>query len=405
MKLAYLVNIYPRASHSFIRREILALEAAGAQVRRFSIRACDTPLVDETDRAEHTKTRVILGVGVSGLLLAMLRTLFTSPKLFLSALATAVRLGRASDRGVIKHIAYFAEACVLRKWLADSPDCHLHAHFGTNSAAVAMLCHKLGGPPFSFTVHGPEEFERATMLALDEKVATARFVVAISEFGRGQLCRWSDPNDWPKLRVVHCGVDDRFLTSLVPPIPDRPRLLCVGRLCTEKGQYVLLEAARLMMLAGTNFELVLAGDGPIRSRLEKQIERFGLQERVRLTGWLSSEQVKQEILMARAMVAPSFAEGLPVVIMESLALGRPVISTSIAGIPELLKPGVNGWLVPSGSPEKLAAAMTEAIVTPLDRLGRMGSEGARAVADRHDVRREAAKLSDLFNQSAEFQLS
>jgi glycosyltransferase involved in cell wall biosynthesis len=148
-----------------------------------------------------------------------------------------------------------------------------------------------------------------------------------------------------------------------------------------------------------DFELVVAGDGPLRSRLEKRIDLAGLNSYVRMTGWLSGEQVKQEILGARAMVVPSFAEGLPVVIMESLALGRPVISTPVAGIPELLEPGTNGWLVKSGSPKELAAAMAEVIRTPVDRLGTMGRSGARSVADRHDSRREAGKLQMLFEQA------
>jgi colanic acid/amylovoran biosynthesis glycosyltransferase len=400
MKLAYLVNIYPRASHTFIRREILALEAAGSQVLRFSVRPCDTPLVDETDQSELTKTRVILGVGAFGLLTSLLAVLIKHPRAFLKALRTTFKMARSSDRGRIAHAAYLAEACVLRRWLDGQKIDHLHAHFGTNSAAVAMLCRELGGPAYSFTVHGPEEFERANKLDLERKVATASFVVAISEFGRGQLCRWSDPDDWPKLRVVHCGVDDRFLIPLTSRIIDRPRFVCVGRLCVEKGQMVLLEAARLLAAEGTDFEIVFVGDGPQRQRLERKAAQCGLTSRTRFTGWLSSEQVKQEILGSRAMVVPSFAEGLPVVIMEALALGRPVISTPVAGIPELLRPGVNGWLVQSGSPGELAAAMTEAMRTPVDHLGRMGTAGAAAVADRHDARREAGKLELLFQSAS-----
>ena len=399
MRLAYLVNIYPRVSHSFIRREIAALEAGGVLVDRFSVRNCDTPLVDEADKREQKKTRVILNAGALGLLAGMFGQFFRNPRVFLRTLRAAIRISRGSDRGLLPHLAYFAEACVLCSWLSKERYDHMHAHFGTNSTAVAMLCRMLGGPPFSFTVHGPEEFERATKLALAEKVCLAQFVVAISEFGRGQLCRWSEPEDWPKLRVVHCGVDDRFLTPAVSPIMDRPRFVCVGRLCVEKGHFVLIEAAKMLKDQGLDFELVVAGDGPLRSRLEKRIDIAGLSSYVRMTGWLSGEQVKQEILGARAMVVPSFAEGLPVVIMESLALGRPVISTPVAGIPELLEPGTNGWLVKSGSPKELANAMAEVIRTPVDRLGTMGRSGARSVADRHDSRREAGKLQILFEQA------
>ncbi len=396
MKSAYLVNIYPRVSHTFIRREILALEASGVPVERYSIRACDTPLVDETDKAELAKTRVITQARV-GMILATLRAMIATPGAFFSALGTAVKMGRSSDRGILIHLAYLAEACVLRRWLAKSKTCHLHAHHGTNSAAVAMLCHQLGGPEYSFTVHGPEEFERAPTLALAKKVAGAQFVVAISEFGKGQLCRWADPKDWSKLRVVHCGVDDRFLTTLpLSPVPSKPRLVCVGRLCVEKGQMVLIEAARILHDRHIDFELVLAGDGPIRQRLEQRIAEAGLQSHIRITGWLSSQQVKDEMLASRALVLPSFAEGLPVVIMEALALGRPVISTPVAGIPELLQQGVNGWLVQPGSAEQLAAAMMEALAMPVETLARMGSAGAQAVSKHHNATTEAGKLRHLF---------
>ncbi len=400
MRLAYLVNTYPRVSHSFIRREILALEASGADVRRFSIRASDTPLVDEADVREQARTRVIFDVGAIGLLSAALRSLISRPKALLGALRSALRMSKSSDRGVLAHLAYLAEACVLREWLADGDECHVHAHFGTNSAAVAMLCRQIGGPSFSFTVHGPEEFERGPQLALAEKVAASRFVVAISEFGRNQLCRWSDPSDWGKLRVVHCGVDDRFLSPPLTPVPDCPRLICVGRLCVEKGHLVLIEAMRRLIESGVECDLVFAGDGPLRSRIERQIGQSGLRSRIRVTGWLSSEQVQREILAARAMVLPSFAEGLPVVIMEALALGRPVISTPVAGIPELLEPGISGWLVAPGSADQLAAAMAEALRTPVQRLSQMGQAGARAVAQRHNAHLEAAKLASLFRNGS-----
>jgi glycosyltransferase involved in cell wall biosynthesis len=261
-----------------------------------------------------------------------------------------------------------------------------------------MLCRQLGGPEYSFTVHGPEEFERAPTLALAKKVAGAQFVVAISEFGKGQLIRWSEPGDWNKFRVVRCGVDDRFLNNTVglTPVPSKPRLVCVGRLCVEKGQMVLIEAARLLLDKRIEFEIVLAGDGPLRPRLEQRIAEAGLTQHVRITGWLSSQQVKEEMLASRAMVLPSFAEGLPVVIMEALALGRPVISTPVAGIPELLQNGVNGWLVQPGSAEQLAAAMMEALTAPVEALARMGSAGAQAVAQRHNATNEAGKLRHLF---------
>jgi glycosyltransferase involved in cell wall biosynthesis len=400
MKVAYLVNQYPHVSHSFIRREIIALEGQGLSVERFSVRPSPAELVDPGDRAERDKTQVLLGAGKVGLLGALLRTALTRPGRWLKALIQTIQLGRRSERGVLRHLAYLAEACVLLGRLRACGARHLHAHFGTNSAAVALLTHTLGGPPYSFTVHGPEEFDRPDNLSLGRKIEGAAFVVAISDFGRSQLFRWCAYPHWAKIHVVRCGVDAAFLGAGPQPIPDTNRLVCVGRLSEQKGQLLILDALAKVAAEGVPFEMVLAGDGPMRSVIEKQMQALGLGKQVRITGWLSNDAVRREMLAARVFVLPSFAEGLPVVLMEALALGRPVVTTFVAGIPELVQHGVNGWLIPAGSVELLAQALRQALETPLQELTRMGKSGAVRVAAMHDVTREAAKLAGLFQQGA-----
>ena len=180
MKLAYLVNQYPRVSHTFIRREIAAIENTGLAVARFSIRSSPEEVVDPSDRAELERTQVVLSVGMHGLLLALLDRLLRSPLSLFGAALLTLRIGWRSERGLLRHLAYLAEACVLVRWFRAAGITHVHAHFGTNSAAVAMLCHALGGPPYSFTVHGPEEFYKALAISLRTKIERARFVVAIS---------------------------------------------------------------------------------------------------------------------------------------------------------------------------------------------------------------------------------
>jgi len=368
MKIAYLINQYPKLSHSFIRREISGIEADGISVARFSIRSSSPVLVDEADRLELQKTRVVLGIGMVGLLFGLLRVAFTRPSRLLQSLWLTLRLGWRSDRGVLLHLAYLAEACVLLRWLREAGVTHTHAHFGTNSTTVAMLCCAIGGPPYSFTIHGPEEFNWVRDLALVEKVERAAFVVTVSSFGRSQLYRWCKQEQWSKIHVVHCGVDDGFLAQPPVAVPNEPQLVCVGRLCEAKGQLLLLEAASQLAVEGWRFKLVLVGDGTLRTEIETLTARLGLQERVEVSGWASNSEVRQHILASRAMVLPSFAEGLPVVIMEALALGRPVISTYVAGIPELVEPGVCGWLVPPGSVEALAMAMRAALELPTEKL-------------------------------------
>ena len=196
--------------------------------------------------------------------------------------------------------------------------------------------------------------------------------------------------------MIHCGLDETFLSAGVLPIPERPRLVNVGRLCEQKGQLLLIEAAACLCAEDIDFELVIVGDGPLRGELERLIDRYDMRGRVRITGFLDNRGVRCELEAARALVMPSFAEGLPVVVMEALALGRPVISTYIAGIPELIEPGRHGWLVPAGAVEPLAVAMAAALKADNVKLEAMGRSGAARVADRHNVSNEARKLAALF---------
>jgi glycosyltransferase involved in cell wall biosynthesis len=400
MRVAYLVNQYPKVSHSFIRREILALERQGIEVLRFASRGWDAELADADDLRERTQTRYLLEGGLRKLVGPALRAFFASPWRFACAFALACRMGHRADRPLLVHLAYLAQACRLVEWLRQCGATHVHAHFATNPAEVAMLVRALGGPPYSFTVHGPEEFDRPLTLGLREKLRRAAFVVAVSSFARSQLYRWVEPAHWPKIRVVHCGLEDAFHAGAATPLPLRPRLVCVARLAEQKGQLLLLEAAHRLVERGIDFELVLAGDGELRETIEARIARLGLRNNVYITGWISSERVRAELLAARALVLASFAEGLPVVVMEAMALRRPVITTYVAGIPELVRPGDNGWLVPAGDVEALVHAMAECLASPAELLARMGDSARRRVLERHDIDTEAAKLAALFGTPA-----
>ena len=399
LQVAYLVNQYPSVSHSFIRREIHALERIGINVRRVSIRGWDSQLADPQDQQERTATRFLLREGLARLLGPVVRTAVTSPKRFSQTLLLALRSARVSDKSLAHNLVYLAEACLLLKWLQDWQVQHVHAHFGTNGAQVAMLVHSLGGPSFSFTVHGPEEFDKPEALMLGEKVRHSAFVAAISSFGRSQLFRWVDHDHWQKVHVVHCGLEEAFHAGEPSPPTPLPRLVCIGRLSEQKGQLLLMDAAHRLKQRGIVFALVLAGDGEMRAEVEATIARHGLKDEVHITGWISGSQVRDELLASRALVLPSFAEGLPVVIMEAMSLRRPVLSTFIAGIPELVQHGQSGWLFPAGDVESLADAMQECLQTPEDVLARMGEAARKRVLERHNVDTEAAKLAALFGQA------
>jgi colanic acid/amylovoran biosynthesis glycosyltransferase len=332
--VAYLINQYPQPSQTFIRREIAGVESAGATVLRFTVRQWSGKLLDPDDIADQKRTKSILAAGPMEISFAVVRELFTRPNRFLRCIRLMWKFHRASTRGLAAQLMYVAEACVLRQWLYAARVAHLHAHFGTNSTTVASLCHELGGPPYSFTVHGPEEFDQPVGLSLREKVHHAAFAVTISTFGRSQLCRWSEAADWSKIHIVRCGVGPDFLQHQQAERIIESRFVCVARLEPQKGLLVLIEAVALLVREGVKLELTLVGDGSMRAMLETQINKLGLGGVVRMTGWQSGEQIRREMLNSRALVLPSFAEGLPVVLMESLALQLPVIATWVAGIPE-----------------------------------------------------------------------
>jgi glycosyltransferase involved in cell wall biosynthesis len=392
MRIAYLINQYPKVSHSFIRREIVALERAGIEVVRVSVRGWNDIAADAADEVEKGRTRYLLQRGMGPLAMAMLACIVTNPWSFAIALASAMRFSRGSLRPLPLHLVYLAEACLLKRWLRELKCDHVHAHFGTNATEVVYLCRRLGGPGFSFTVHGPEEFDMPAALHLPKKVRLARFVVAISSFGRSQMMRWIDAADWHKVRVVHCGLDGEFLAQTLTPPPRNLQFVCVGRLCEQKGQLLLLRAVHRLREQGLRVELVLAGDGEMRPEVEALIAELGIAEQVRITGWISGDTVRQEILQARALVLPSFAEGLPVVLMEAMALGRPVISTYIAGIPELVHNGINGWLIPAGDVQALADAMREVLASDEHALAVIGERAHQRAVARHSIDTEAGKL-------------
>jgi glycosyltransferase involved in cell wall biosynthesis len=212
---------------------------------------------------------------------------------------------------------------------------------------------------------------------------------------------FSPRSAWSKLKVIHCGLDSVFLQHDVTVSADAAKLIYVGRLDPEKGFFILLEAAARVRARGVVFELLVVGDGVIRAEGEAYAEQLQLQDSVRFLGWRGSQDVQRLISECRAMVLPSFAEGIPVVLMEAMALCRTVISTQIAGIPELVQNGVNGWLVPASSVSDLANAMCDALQASPERLAEMGERGRQQVLEQHSIVTEVAKLSELFSTLSE----
>lgn len=395
MKVGYLMNSYPVTSTTFIRDEILALEAQGVEVVRYAIRKWPHPLVDDKDTAEQARTQYLLSGRTAALGADFAAELLTNPVGVLRALGLWWKLLRNAGGGVVRHGAYFLEAVSLKRHATRDRVRHLHAHFATNATAVALLADRLGGPSFSFTIHGPEDLESVDRLSVGEKVVSARFVATISNFCRAQVANGVGLAIWNKLHVVRCGITTSEFAPSNAPFDGCFTFVCVGRLSRQKNQALIVEAVSRVARKHPQVHVLFIGDGESRPSVEQAIQRFAAEDHVTLLGWRSNLDVRQILGSARALLLPSFAEGLPVAIMEALALGRPVIATYIAGIPELVDPQC-GWIIPAGSIEDIERAMIAALEAHPSTLATMGLEGRRRVLETHDVNRNSASLRELF---------
>lgn len=398
-QIGYIVNTYPRPSHSFIRREIAALEKSGLIIHRFAMRGDFDMLTDPDDLAEHDRTERILERGARGLLAALMRRAGPDRRGLAAALRVARARAAAGESSFARQIIYLAEGARILERSRELGLTHLHAHFGTNSARVASYTRLLGGPEFSFTVHGPEEFDHPQQLDLGGKLAAARFAVTVSSFGRSQLSRWAAPSDLDKIRVVHCGLDFAAGPPAAPLPPGPLHLVAVGRFAEQKGFGLLIDAFIQALGQNPSIRLTLVGDGELRPQIAAKIAAHGAAHAVHLPGWQDQAGVSAQMRAAHVLIAPSFAEGLPVVIMEAMAQARPVISTYIAGIPELVRPGTDGWLVPAGDRAALAGAILNAAAQDDATLARMGLSAHQRVRERHDIAVSAQRLARLFTRS------
>jgi glycosyltransferase involved in cell wall biosynthesis len=392
MSLAYLMNTHPMTSTTFVKQEVRAHEAAtGETVSRFAIRPWAEDLVEATDIEERDSTEYLLAAGAPALIGNFAAELVTNPLGMGRAIGSTAGLVSAGGN-LVKNVAYLAEAVRFKRRAQVAGVEHVHVHFSTNPAAVAMLSRRLGGPAYSFTVHGPDELVDTTANALPLKAQHAAAVIAITEYCRGVILEACGPEMAEKTHIVRCGIDPEDFTLREAPIaPDNQTLVCVGRLCAAKQQVLLPEVAHRLAPEFPGLRIVLVGDGDDRAQIEARSAELGVSENIVLKGWGTKADVQRELSGARTMLLPSLAEGLPVVIMESLALGVPVISTRIAGIPELLDEGC-GWIVPPGDIDALTAAVRACLETSPERLVEMGREGRLRVQERHDQARNAAEL-------------
>ena len=395
--VAYVTGEYPKVSHTFIQREIMGLRALGVQVLTCTVRRpAAASVVGPGQQAEAAQTFAILATARHPLTLlaAHGRMLARAPGRWLRALRLAWTTRPPGLKALIWQIAYFLEAGVLADHLLARGVVHMHNHFGDSSGSLTMIASQMSGIPFSITLHGPTIFFEMHWWRLDAKVARAAFIACISHFCRSQAMLFSDQAHWPKLQIVHCGVTPaRYGTA---PRPAFSGHVCfVGRLDAVKGVPLLLDAFAATRPRHPTARLTIAGDGPARAALEAQVQSLGLTGAVRFTGSLDEDGVAALLDSADMLVLPSFAEGLPVVLMEALASRIPVIATQVAGVPELVEDGVSGFIVPPGDVDTLAVRLDRLLSDP-ELCAAMGAAGRRKVEAGFDIRTEVAKLAALF---------
>jgi glycosyltransferase involved in cell wall biosynthesis len=394
--IAYLTGQYPNAGTTFLQLEVEELRRLGFAVDTFAVRKpAPDQLVGATIASEHARTRYLFDGAHARWPGALLWALFTRPRRLAGAIRDVWTTSPPGLRSRAKGIAYLFEACLLARELVRREVRHLHNHIAEASATVALAAARLAGVSHSLTEHGSGIFFHPIAWGLGAKIARASFTACISDFCRSQCLLFAPRESWERIRIVHACVQREFLASAPTPVPDEPKLLFVGRLTTAKGVPLLIEAVRRLEARGTKLELTLLGDGALRDEVARALG--GLGDRLRLLPWSPSEVTRAELQRARCLVLPSLTEGLPVVLMEALALHRPVIATQLAGVPELLAPGVGGWQVPAGSVEALEAAIREMLATPAAQLEQLAAAGAARVRASHDPAVEIPKLAALFD--------
>jgi glycosyltransferase involved in cell wall biosynthesis len=400
LRLAYLVSQYPAISHTFILREVRYLRAEGFDMHVASINGpdrADAQLTQE-EREEAQVTYYVKRAGLSGALKAHLSTLLSRPLAYLRGLLFALRLGGFDLQGIVYGFFYFVEAVMIGRWMREQGLSHLHVHFATPASMVGLIGSKIFPLTLSLTVHGPDEFYDVTRYRLREKIAGADFLCCIGTYARSQLMKLSDVAEWDKFELTPLGVN----LAVFIPQPFRPRpspftILCVGRLVPAKGQHILLAAVERLVKAGRQVRLCLVGDGPDRARLEEKVRVQGLEPYVAFAGAVNQDRIRALYAEADVFALASFAEGIPVVLMEAMAMSIPCVTTYITGIPELIRDGIDGLLVPPSDDAALAEAIGRLMDDPALRQ-RLGESGRGRVQDKYDLNRNTAALAALFRR-------
>ena len=394
--IGYFASEYPSISHTFIRREISALRRRGLEIRTYSLRrpSAQAPL-GETDRSEEAQTSYIQPPRIGSTLVAHLREFLRSPRRYLRALSVALRNRPPGARALLWSLFYFAEGAILADALRSAGIRHLHVHFAHAAADVARVACVLSGIPWSLMLHGTADFEYPAVLTLADKLAAARFTACASYFVRAQALRTIPPSLWERLSVIRCGIEIPGAVA-TPTSGDPLTIACVGRLSAEKGHHGLLRAVADLRSDVPSLRLTLIGDGPLRADLQARARDLGVYDIVEFAGARSENDVMRFLSGTDIFVLPSLLEGLPVVLMEAMALGIPVVAPLVAGVPELVSDEREGLLfAPSdwqGLTDRLRRLITDGALR-----ARLGAAGRVRVARDFEISRVVEPLWKRFS--------
>jgi colanic acid/amylovoran biosynthesis glycosyltransferase len=391
-RLLYLIGQYPAINHGYLLAEVRYLRKLGVEVGVASISSLDRPLekLSPEEREEAARTYYVKSEPVTKVVWLNLIEFLRHPLRYLGGLLFALRLAGVSPRRVAYHLAYFVEAVLVGRHMRLRGLSHVHASF---SATVSLIMTRTFPVTMSFGVYGFGELHNPAESQLEERVKGARFVRSISLHGRGQLMLSCDRREWSKLIYVPLGIDP----SEFPPRPPRvgsspPHILCVGRLAPEKGQGILLEAMVALKAADLPVHLCLVGDGPDRSWLERRATALGISSQVEFAGWVDQEKLMSVYAETDLFVLPSLAEGIPMVLMEAMAMQIPCVAPRITGIPELIEDGVDGMLYVVADVEDLRRKILTLLKSP-ELMQQIGKQARLRVMRDYDMARNTERFA------------
>lgn len=403
MRLLYLSSEYPGISHTFILKEILALRRKGFEVLTASIlRPALLGKMPAEEQQEAANTAYLGDSLVRHGGAAILRLLLSSPIALLRMIWGALKYCVfGGPKSLSNAVGYLLEAARLIRHMQDHDIRHVHVHFANPACTVAMLAAMSGKIEYSFSAHGTDVFNNVNENLLRTKAERAIFVRCISHYCKSRFMRILPHSLWEKLHIVRCGVEtDSFVPQSRRHDDELVRFLCVGRLCSAKAQHVLLDAFAQLAARKKWVRLTFVGGGEDLEGLRERVRVLGLRDVVTFTGAVGRDDARKAYDDADIFVLPSFAEGVPVVLMEAMAMEIPCISTTIAGIPELITHGKNGILVSPGDVDGLVRAMRAFAHDPAVRR-QYGEMARSAVAREYELSRNVAGLADLFTEFAE----